>query len=182
MDSVGSRRSQIPGRLLDGGREMRKLLGFLGTSDEQVLRLLSLSLHPLRLLSIAGKTGPTRFGREAGDEEAQAVSHSEERIASRPLGDKQRCLMARMRPDYIARADPSMRREQANGPARQARACRRRRFTFFPRRVQKKGERGRRSALSPIDSPTGATGSRPQNCSVYFFDTGLSAGRRDVTS
>jgi hypothetical protein len=88
----------------------RTLVGFLGISDEQVLGLLSLSLHPRRLLSlsIAGGTDPTRSGREAGSQWAQAVSHSEERIATGPCGDNQRDPIVPMRPVYIACVGRSM--------------------------------------------------------------------------
>jgi hypothetical protein len=72
--------------------------------DEQVSGVLSLSLRPLSLSIEAGETGATRLGREAGEVDAQAVGHSEERITSAIRRDKQRYRMNGMRPVYIAAA------------------------------------------------------------------------------
>ena len=90
-------------KLMDSGR----------ISDEQASGLLSLSLHPLSLSIAAGQTGATRLGREVGGEKAQAVSHSEESIATPRRGDKQRCLMIRMRTVYNARTGSSMQPRRA---------------------------------------------------------------------
>jgi hypothetical protein len=88
-------------------------MGRLGISDEQASGLLSLSLHPLSLSSEAGETGATHLGREAGAVEAQAVSHSEARIA-RPIGgDKQRDRMNGMRPAYITIVERTIRDPRA---------------------------------------------------------------------
>jgi hypothetical protein len=91
------------------GRECRAalnpiLIGILRVSDEQASGLLSLSLHPLSLSIDAGETGATHLGREAGEVDAQAVSHGEERITSPIGGDKQRYRMNCMRPVYITTA------------------------------------------------------------------------------
>jgi hypothetical protein len=142
--------------------------GFWRISDEQASGLLSLSLHPLSLSIAAGQTGATRLGREVGGEKAQTISHSGESIATPRRGDKQRCLMIRMRTVYNALTGSSMQVAALSGEATAA---------------QKKARGAGAAPSRPIDSPTGAnvlnTPSRPRLAAARVLPVELHAELRD---